>query len=156
MKETGKDTIVFIKLLKCETGVGKKRHLPLCLKCNGMEKTKAIINSVGKNVKVTEKFVNDNIATCIHSIVGEQLFSKTESLKEEESQTNCKVVLDDDKKHLCTSFDGESHGLIWVNIARKAKKGTCLKCKSIRCTHIQVWNMEKKSEVFKEIQYNAI
>ena len=150
LKETSKDTIVFIKLLKCETDVGKKRHLPMCLKCNGTEKTKAIINSISKNVKVTEKFVKDNIATCIHSIVGEQLFSKKESKKEEDSQTNCKVVLDDSKKHLCISFDGESHGLIWVNIARKAKKGTCLTCKSIRCKHIQVWNTENKSKVFKE------
>ena len=41
LKETSKDTIVFIKLLKCETDVGKKRHLPMCLKCNGTEKNQS-------------------------------------------------------------------------------------------------------------------
>ena len=150
LKEKGKNTLVFIKLLKCENEDGKKRHLPLCLKCNLTEKTKAIIKSVTKKVKVTAKFIQENIAACIHSNVGELLFSKDDSAKVDLVETNCKVVVDDDKKHLCISFDGETHGLIFVNRARKGNKGNCLKCKSIRCSHVQVWNKEFKKTVLKE------
>ena len=56
------------------------------------------------------------------------LFSWEESKKENDAKTNCKVVVDDEKRHLGISFDGETHGLIWVNKARKSNKGTCLKC----------------------------
>ena len=150
LKEISKETLVFLKLLKCETEEGNKRHLPLCLKCNDMEKTKAIIISVKKNVKISPKFINENIVACIHSDVGELLFSNEDSKKEDNNQTNCKIVRDDEKKHLCVSFDGEAHGLIWVNKARKSKKGTCLTCKSIRCNHVQIWNKEMRKEVFKD------
>ena len=150
LKEKGKETLVFIKLLKCENEDGKKRHLPLCLKCNPIEKTKAIIKSVTKKVKVTAKFIQENIAACIHSNVGELLFSKDDSAKANLVETNCNVVVDDDKKHLCISFDGETHGLVFVNRARKGNKGNCLKCKSIRCSHVQVWNKELKKTVLKE------
>lgn len=109
-------------LLKCENEDGKKRHLPLCLKCNPMDKTKAIIKSVTKKVKVTAKFIQENIAVCIHSNVGELLFSKDDSAKVDLVETICKVVVDDNKKHLCISFDGETHGLIFVNRGRKGNK----------------------------------
>ena len=34
LKETNKQNIVFIKMLKCKNENGKNRHLPICLKCN--------------------------------------------------------------------------------------------------------------------------
>ena len=60
-----------------------------------MEKTKAIIISVKKNVKISPKFINENIVACIHSDVGELLFSNEDSKKEDNNQTNCKIVRDD-------------------------------------------------------------
>ena len=47
------------------------------------------------------------------------------------------MIVTDDKQHLAISFDGNTHGLIFANIARGPKHGHCLKSKSLRCTHIQ-------------------
>ena len=98
----------------------------------------------------SKKFERDNIKPCIHLSVGELLFSEEASKKEENDKSNCKVVVDNEKTHLSISFDGETHGLIFVNRAKKANKGNCLKCKSIRCSHIQKWNKELKNKVLKD------
>ena len=151
LRETTKESMVFMKLLKCKDENGKNRHLPFCLKCNHNEKATSIIQSVKRNVIVTEKFKHDNIKPCIHSNVGELLFLKEASEKEDmDDKINCKVVVDHQKTHLSISFDGETHGLIFVNRAKKGNKGHCLKCKSIRCSHVQVWNKELKARVLKD------
>ena len=147
LKEADRVSLVFVKLLKCLREDGKKGHFPLCLRCNDKEKTTAIISFVKKDVIVTDKFKQDKIKPCKHSDVAELLFSWEESNKEHDAKNNCKVVIDDEKRHLCISFDGETHGLIWVNKARKANKGTCQKCCSVRCKHVQIWNRELKKEV---------
>ena len=106
-----------------------------------------IISSLKEHVIVTEKFKTDNVKPCIHADVGELLFTWEESKKENDAQANCKIDVNDEKKHICISFDGESHGLIWINKARGSKKGTCLKCSSLRCKHVQTWNCELKKEI---------
>ena len=100
--------------------------------------------SIKPDVKVSKIFKEDNFAACIHANVAEILFTKEECIKENSSQTRCKVVVTDAKQHLAISFDGNTHGLIFANIARGAKRGRCLRCQSIRCPHIQAWNLELK------------
>ena len=155
LREINKDNMVFLKLLKCETEGGKRRHLAVCLKCNSLEKTKAIIDSVSKNVKVTRIFEKNNLVACIHATVGEVLFSKELSNSANIDDAKCTVIVDDEKQHLAISFDGETPGLIFLNKARKAKKAFCLKCKSQRCKHIQMWNQELKRDVLKDVIQNA-
>ena len=87
---------------------------------NHTEKATAIIHSVKRDMIVSEKFERDNIKPCIHLSVGELLFSEEASKKEENDKSNCKVVVDNEKTHLSISFDGETHGLIFVNRAKKA------------------------------------
>ena len=156
LRMASKETMVFMKLLKCEDEFGNKNHLPLCLRCNNTDKAKAIMNSVRRTTKINEKFKKENIKACIHSKVAELLFTSEISKKVDEEETNCKIVIDDYKKHLSISFDGKSHGLIFVNRAKKGNKGNCCKCKSIRCKHVQVWNKEMKREVIKDKESDVI
>ena len=98
LREINKDNMVFLKLLKCETEGGKRRHLAVCLKCNSLEKTKAIIDSVSKNVKVTRIFEKNNLVACIHATVGEVLFSKELSNSANIDDAKCTVIVDDEKQ----------------------------------------------------------
>ena len=83
----------------------------------------------------------------MHANVAEILFSMDESAKENASSTKCKVIPTDDKQHLAICFDGNTHGLIFANLVRGAKRGHCLKCKSIRCPHLKSWDLELKKAV---------
>ena len=144
LREIQKENFVFLKLLKCINSDGNKHHLPLCLRCNLTDRAEVLMASIKPDVKVSKIFKEDNFAACIHANVAEILFTKEECIKENSSQTRCKVVVTDAKQHLAISFDGNTHGLIFANIARGAKRGRCLRCQSIRCPHIQAWNLELK------------
>ena len=154
LKEKKKQNFVFLKLLKCVNEEGKKQHLPICLKCNPKGKTQALIDCIWKS-KISEKIKEDNLVSCTHADVGEMLWTKEDCKKENLAKANCKQISDDGKQHLAVSFDGNTHGLIFANLARGAKKGTCLKCKSFRCSHIRVWDIELKKKVIKH-QENAL
>ena len=148
LKKKTKENIVFVKLIKCETEKGQKQHLAVCLKCNPKEKSEALQKVIGRKVKVTTKFKEENIKSCIHSNVSETLYKKEESKAANESTSNCKVLEDDEKQHLAVAFDGETHGLVFVNKARKATKGNCQKCKSVQCSHVRIWDKEHKKDIF--------
>ena len=53
--------------------------------------------------------------------------TKEEYVKENYSPTKCKVIVTDDKQHLAISFDGNTHCLIFANIARGGKTWPLLK-----------------------------
>ena len=121
------------------------------LRCNHTDKANVLIDSVSKEVEVTNIFKEDNFAACIHANVAELLMSKEECFNENSSPTKCKVILTDGKQHLAISFDGITHGLIFANIARGAKRGHCLKCDSIRCSHLKSWDLELKKSVLSKV-----
>ena len=152
LKQITKDNIILVKLLKCKTENDAKRHLPICLKCNFKHKTDIFISSINKNTKVSMNVKEANIKSCIHSEVSEVLFDKQESKDANKSISMCKVITDDDKQHLATSFDGQSHGLIHINKARKANKAQCFECKSTKCNHTKEWNKELKNIVIGSMQ----
>ena len=149
LKAVKSENMVFLKLVKCQNEHGKQRHLAICLKCNSDDNTNVIIDSLHKNVKVSSEFVSQNLASCTHASIGEILFCKEASMNESSCQENCKIVIDDEKTHLAISFDGKSPALVCFNKSKKAKKGRCLKCNSIRCAHVQAWNQELKKSVLK-------
>ena len=152
LKKDAKENTVFVKLVKCENEDGERQHFPICLKCNSKEKTTAMIKSIDTKVKVKESFKRENLKDCIHAQVGEILFTKEESKKVDDSTSNTVEIISNDKQHVAICFDGETHGLIFVNLARKANKGKCLKCKSINCRHTKVWDQEKKKEILGKKQ----
>ena len=142
--ENKKENFLFVKMLKCENENGEKQHLPLCLKCNHDEKAKVLMDSITWKLRVSSSFKNDNFAACKHAMVAEILFTKEDSQIENNSLSMCKVIETNEKQHLSVSFDGNTHGLIFANIARGAKRGHCSKCKSIRCSHLKRWDEELK------------
>ena len=74
------------------------------------------------------------------------------SMTESSSQENCKIGIDWKKKtHLAISFYGKTPVLVCLNKSKKAKKGRCLKCNSIRCAHVQAWNQELKKSLLKNL-----
>ena len=146
-KEISKENIVFVKLLKCKTEKAEKRHLPVCLMCNTPEKTKAILSSIDRNTKVSKKFEDENLYPCTHSAVSEVLFDQTQTNEANRSLTLCKVLNDNEKLHLATSFDGQTHGLNHINKARGGNKAQCYVCKSTRCNHTREWDKELKKEI---------
>ena len=77
-------------------------------------------------------------------------------MNESSCQENCKIVIDDEKTHLAISFDGKSPALVCFNKSKKAKKGRCLKCNSIRCAHVQAWNQELKKSVLKNLYHTNV
>ena len=86
----------------------------------------------------------------VHSSVTEFLFTLENCKYVEEQTENCILIVDDEKRHLCVSFDDETHGLVFVNKVKGGNKGYCQGCKSVRCKHIQIWNKEMKKKVFKD------
>lgn len=149
LKENTKESIVFVKLLKCKTENDEKKHLAICLKCNSKDKTNAFISSVDKSTKVSKKVELDNINNCSHSEVSEVLFDAKKSKEANMSSSMCEVITDNEKLYLATSFDGQSHGLIHINKARKGNKAHCHDCKSTKCSHTKVWDKEFKNIFFQ-------
>ena len=129
--------------------MGKRGFLTVCHKCFSSEKVETLTKTVTENVLVTEKFKQENVVNCRHSAIAEPLFLDDIVNSAKQIQTNCEVVTDDNKRHLSISFNGETHGLIFVNKARKGNKGNCVTCKSINCSHVQVWNRELKKKVLQ-------
>ena len=81
--------------------------------------------------------------------VGEILWTKEECDTQNSETANCKTISDDGRQHLSVCFDGQTHGLIFANLARGAKKGSCQLCKSVKCSHVRMWDKEFKEKVIK-------
>ena len=154
--ENKKENFLFVKMLKCENENGEKQHLPLCLKCNHDEKAKVLMDSITWKLRVSSSFKKDNFAACKYAMVAEILFTKEDSQIENNSLSMCKVIETNEKQHLSVSFDGNTHGLIFANIARGAKRGHCSKCKSIRCSHLKRWDEELKKKVLPSLEKDEL
>ena len=144
------ENIVFIKALPCENEKSTKRHVFICLRCNSKSKANAIISTTGTKQIMSNLFVKNNLEICKHVSVAEALYTLEEATKSENNQTNCNVLINNTKQHMAACFDGKTHGLVSVNLARRGNKGKCFLCKSIRCSHVMQWNRELKDEVLKE------
>ena len=86
----------------------------------------------------------------------EFLLTKEDSQIENNSLTMCKIIKTNEKQHLSVSFDGNTHGLLFANIARGAKRGHCLKCKSIRCSYLKRWDKELKKKVLHSLEKDEL
>ena len=146
LKDVKKENVVLLKLLKCLNRFGAKQHLPVCFHCNSLENAQVLIDSTTKT-SVVDNNKQKLLLSCSHADVAESLWDEEMSNNENLANSNCKIILNDGKQHLATSYDGNNHGLIFANLARGATKGTCLTCKSIRCNHLKSWDVELKGKV---------
>ena len=144
LKKTGLSKLYFTKILRYQTETGRKQHLPLCLKCNSKSKVKALKTAIDHTQIVTKAFIREEIELCKHALVTESLYSIEKAEEAFKTSSNCEILIDNSKRHLSTSFDGRSHGLVFVNIAKKQNKGHCKLCNSNRCGHIRRWEQEMK------------
>ena len=78
------------------------------------------------------------------------LFDAVKSKEANRSSSMCEVITDNEKLHLAASFDGQSHGLIHINKARKGNKAQCYDCKSTKCSHTKVWDNKLKIYSFNQ------
>lgn len=144
------ENIVFIKALPCENETKSKRHVFVCLACNSKSKADAIISTTGTRHILSNLFVKNNLKICKHASVAEALYSLEEATHSEQNNQHCNVLINNTKQHMATCFDGNTHGVVGVNLARRGNKGKCFLCKSFRCSHVVHWNMELKNDVLKE------
>ena len=120
------------------------------MKCNLKTKAKSIISAIDKNLVISKDFTEQHITHCKHSAVAEVLFTREKAISTEEDVALCHVIVGNTKHHIAACFDGKTHGLVCVNLARGGNKGKCSFCKSIRCGHVKPWNLELKNDVLKE------
>ena len=64
-----------------------------------------------ENLKYQVK--ENNLVSCSHESVAEILWTKDECSREDLADENCKIIIDNEKQQLATSFDGSSRGLIF-------------------------------------------
>ena len=139
--------MVFTKMMTCKTNEGSSQNIAVCQKCNSKDIVKALISLIGPEQIISQDFRKNNIKNCIHASVSEILWTKENVEKAENEASSCTILENTEKQHISACFDGKTHGLVAVNIAKKGSKGKCHFCNSVRCTHIVEWNSELKQKV---------
>lgn len=150
LKPLKANNMVFVKALPCKKETGVNCHVFVCLECNSKIKTNAIISTSGPQQIISNRFIESNLKMCKHTAVAEALYTIEEARQTEMVEYKCQVVVNTTKQHMAICFDGKTHGVVVVNLAKGGNKGKCCLCRSIKCDHIKEWNTEQKKDVMKE------
>ena len=153
LKKENEEHYIYLKMLR-KTIQGKKKIVPICLKCNDKATTDTIIGG-------TSNILNDNViknvlVNCKHAAVSLALYTYENVIKVESDGKMCVVLKDSKKLHIAASYDGESFATVVCRIGRNSKKGKCCFCKGEECGHQYEWNKNIRHSVLDEIKEDEV
>ena len=126
---------------------GKKKLLPVCLRCNDTGKAQAII--FGSSHILPDDSLGNELNHCKHEAVSQLLYTYQEVVEMEDGSQKCVVLKNTEKVHISACHDGKSYATIVCRIGRQASKGKCCSCKGTKCGHEAQWNKDLKTSVLK-------
>ena len=146
MRNDTEDNFVYVRMLR-KIIKGKKKLLPVCLRCNDNGKAQAII--FGSSHILPDDSLGNELNHCKHEAVSQLLYTYQEVVEMEDGSQKCVVLKNTEKLHISACHDGKSYATIVCRIGRQASKGKCCSCKGTKCGHEAQWNKDLKTSVLK-------